>query len=90
MFAFAGLWESWKDKATGERLYTYAIVTTDPNEVVAPLHNRMPVILSSKDYDRWLALVDLAQLPRRSPPTISGRHDDGMEGEQGCWQRRER
>jgi putative SOS response-associated peptidase YedK len=57
------LWESWKDKATGERLYTYTIVTTDPNEVVAPLHNRMPVILSPKDYDRWLAAVDLAHLP---------------------------
>jgi putative SOS response-associated peptidase YedK len=57
------LWESWKDKGTGERLYTYTIVTTDPNEVVAPLHNRMPVILSPKDYDRWLAPVDLAHLP---------------------------
>ena len=55
MFAFAGLLESWKSKATGERLYTYTIVTTDPNEVVAHLHNRMPVILSPKDYDRWLA-----------------------------------
>jgi putative SOS response-associated peptidase YedK len=48
MFAFAGLWESWKDKATGERLYTYTIVTTDPNEVVADLHNRMPVILTRR------------------------------------------
>ena len=55
--------ESWKDKATGERLYTYAIVTTDPNEVAATLHNRMPAILLPKDYDRWLAPVDLAQLP---------------------------
>jgi putative SOS response-associated peptidase YedK len=63
MFAFAGLWESWKDKATGERLHTFTIVTTDPNEVVAHLHNRMPVILSPKDYDRWLAPVDLAHLP---------------------------
>jgi len=62
-FAFAGLWKSWKDKATGERLYTYTIVTTDPNEVVAPLHNRMPVILSPKDYYRWLAPLDLAHLP---------------------------
>jgi len=63
MFAFAGLWESWKDKATSERLYTYTIVTTHPNEVVAHLHNRMPVILSPKDYDRFLAPVDLAHLP---------------------------
>ena len=63
MFPFAGLWECWKDKATGGRLYTFTIVTTDPNEVVAHLHNRMPVILSPEDYDRWLAPVDLAQLP---------------------------
>ena len=35
----------------------------DPNEVVAHVHNRMPVILSPRDYDRWLAPVDLAQLP---------------------------
>jgi len=63
IFAIAGLWESWKDKSTRERLYTYTIVTTDPNEVVAHLHNRMPVILSPKDYDRWLAPVDLAHLP---------------------------
>ena len=58
-----GAVESWKDKATGERLYTYAIVTTDPNEVAATLHNRMPAILLPKDYDRWLAPVDLAHLP---------------------------
>jgi putative SOS response-associated peptidase YedK len=63
IFAFAGLRESWKNKASGERLYTYTIVTTDPNEVVAPLHNRMPVILDAKDYDRWLAPVDPAHLP---------------------------
>jgi putative SOS response-associated peptidase YedK len=31
IFAFAGLWERWKDKATGQRLHTYTIVTTDPN-----------------------------------------------------------
>jgi len=44
-------------------LDTFTIVKTDPNEVVAPLHDRMPVILSPKDYERWLAPVDLAQLP---------------------------
>src|ERR1700748_2514184 len=44
LFAFAGLWERWKDKATGKALETYTIITTDPNELVAPLHDRMPVI----------------------------------------------
>jgi putative SOS response-associated peptidase YedK len=63
LFAFAGLWESWKDKATGQRLETFSIVTTDPNELMEPLHNRMPVILAPKDYERWLAPVDPAHLP---------------------------
>jgi putative SOS response-associated peptidase YedK len=63
LFALAGLWESWKDKATGLRLETYTIITTDPNELMEPLHNRMPVILAPQDYERWLAPVDPAHLP---------------------------
>jgi putative SOS response-associated peptidase YedK len=51
-YAFAGLWERWKHE--GEWLETFTIITTDPNEVVAPLHNRMPVILARQDYARWL------------------------------------
>jgi len=63
MFAFAGLWETWKDKATGQKLRTYTILTTDPNELMEPIHNRMPVILHRKDYERWLAPTDPAHLP---------------------------
>ncbi len=63
MFAFAGLWETWKDKTTGRKLRTYTVLTTDPNEVVEPLHNRMPVILHRRDYVRWLAPTDPAHLP---------------------------
>ena len=63
LFAFAGLWERWKDKATGQRIETYAIVTTDPNELMEPLHDRMPVILAPKDYERWLAPTDPTHLP---------------------------
>jgi putative SOS response-associated peptidase YedK len=51
-YGFAGLWERWKHE--GEWLETFTIITTDPNEVVAPLHNRMPVILARQDYGRWL------------------------------------
>ena len=54
MFAFAGLWEAWKDKATGQTLETYTIITTDPNELLEPIHNRMPVIVVPKDYARWM------------------------------------
>jgi putative SOS response-associated peptidase YedK len=42
LFGFAGLWERWKDKASGEALRTFTIITTAPNELCAPLHDRMP------------------------------------------------
>jgi putative SOS response-associated peptidase YedK len=42
-FAFAGLWENWKDPKTDEWLHTFTILTAQPNELVAPLHDRMPV-----------------------------------------------
>jgi putative SOS response-associated peptidase YedK len=51
--AFAGLWESWRPK-DGVPLETFTILTTDPNALVEPLHNRMPAILEPRDYDRWL------------------------------------
>lgn len=62
-FAFAGLWDTWKDKTTGQPLETYTIITTEPNELTARLHNRMPVILAPRDYERWLAPADPARLP---------------------------
>jgi putative SOS response-associated peptidase YedK len=53
--ALAGLWSSWRDPDTAARLYTCTILTTDPNELVARLHNRMPVVLDPTDWDAWLA-----------------------------------
>ncbi len=53
-FAFAGLWERWRDRSEGETVETFTIITTEPNELVAPVHNRMPVVLSPEDHDRWL------------------------------------
>jgi putative SOS response-associated peptidase YedK len=61
--AFAGLWDTWKDKTTGLPLETYTIITTEPNELTSKLHDRMPVILAPRDYDRWLAPADPARLP---------------------------
>lgn len=52
-FAFAGLYESWVPPA-GDPVTTCAIVTTQANELVAPVHDRMPVILSPESYDFWL------------------------------------
>lgn len=63
MFAFAGLWEKWKDKATGQVLRTYTILTTDPNELMEPIHNRMPLILHRREYERWMAPAEPSHLP---------------------------
>lgn len=63
LFAFAGLWDRWKDKATGQPMEAYTIITTDPNELLKPIHNRMPVILSPQDYSRWLDPGEPSQLP---------------------------
>jgi putative SOS response-associated peptidase YedK len=52
-FAFAGLWERWREPA-GEVLETCTILTTNPNSLVADAHDRMPVILRQEDYDLWL------------------------------------
>jgi putative SOS response-associated peptidase YedK len=61
-FAMAGLWESWKPKE-GETLETFTILTTDPNELMEPIHNRMPVILAERDYERWLEPGDSTRPP---------------------------
>lgn len=52
-FAFAGLWEHWQ-KDGGLVLETCTILTTDANELMKPIHDRMPVILPEDDWARWL------------------------------------
>jgi putative SOS response-associated peptidase YedK len=51
--AFAGLWESWMGP-NGEEMETAAIITTSANDQLAPLHDRMPVILPAEAFDLWL------------------------------------
>ncbi len=53
LFAFAGLWESWQN-LEGLDLLSCTILTTEPNELVGSIHNRMPVILKTQDFDEWL------------------------------------
>jgi putative SOS response-associated peptidase YedK len=52
-FGFAGLWEHWE--RDGSVIESCTILTTDPNELLAEIHNRMPVILHPEDYDEWLS-----------------------------------
>jgi putative SOS response-associated peptidase YedK len=63
LMALAGLWENWRSPA-GERIRSFAIVTTEPNELCAELHNRMPVILAPEAWPAWLVEqpADEAQL----------------------------
>jgi putative SOS response-associated peptidase YedK len=60
LFALAGLWEWWKDPATDRGIETYTIVTTRANDLLSPLHDRMPVVIHERDYDRWLNAEDPA------------------------------
>jgi putative SOS response-associated peptidase YedK len=53
MFAFAGLWDRWKDPS-GNWIKTCSILTTTPNAVTSAVHDRMPVILDPDSYDLWL------------------------------------
>ncbi len=53
-FAFAGLWERWRDPAEGRDVESCTIVTTGANDLLSPIHHRMPVILSPESHDPWL------------------------------------
>jgi putative SOS response-associated peptidase YedK len=53
----AGLWETWRSPASGEVVKSCTIVTCPPNELIEPLHDRMPVILAERDWPLWLGEV---------------------------------
>jgi putative SOS response-associated peptidase YedK len=54
-FGLGGIWENWRDPNSGEWIRTFAIITTDANELMAEIHDRMPLILARADYVRWLS-----------------------------------
>ncbi|GAB4152375.1 MAG: SOS response-associated peptidase [Candidatus Promineifilaceae bacterium] len=53
VLAIAGIWERWTS-ADGSEIESCSLLTTDPNELLQPIHNRMPVIIAPADYDAWL------------------------------------
>jgi putative SOS response-associated peptidase YedK len=61
-FAFAGLWDRWRS-ADGTVVESFTISTTFPNELMEPLHDRMPCILERGEYRRWLEPGDPVRLP---------------------------
>lgn len=71
-FALAGLWSAWRDPSTpdGDWLRTCVVITTDANAELAPIHDRMPVVLEAARWDEWLdpANTELDELHRLLVP----------------------
>lgn len=74
-FAFAGLWEIW-NSADGSKILSCTIITTQPNETVRDIHNRMPVILPEDSYGSWLAPEELK--PEQLDPLLKPYTDSDM------------
>jgi len=78
-FGLAGLWDVWR-KPDGKRVESFTIITTEPNELVRPIHNRMPVILRPEDEDQWLdasrtLFVKAKSLLKPYPEELMDAHD---------------
>jgi putative SOS response-associated peptidase YedK len=65
-FAFAGLWETWRSAEDDTSIMSCAIITTRPNPLLEPIHNRMPVILEPETYEQWLDPTE------QSPDKLNG------------------
>ena len=57
-FALAGIWESWRHPESDDIVRTFCVITTAANELLAGIHDRMPVILDPATFDRWLSPLD--------------------------------
>jgi len=93
VFGMAGLWSFWRDPHTGEGIRSCTVLTTKPNTLLAPIHDRMPVIVDRADWTRWLApstspgdlqaLIrpfDAARMTsRRVPTTVNSVRNEGPE-----------
>ncbi len=76
VFAFAGLWETWKDQ-DGNPLYSCTILTGEPNELLQNFHHRMAVILHPSDYKLWLSPDEMT--PAELMPLLQPYSADSME-----------
>jgi len=82
-FGMAGLYDVWTN-AAGEKITTCTIITTEANEIMKPIHNRMPVILDAKDYDVWLNVEkavenNLQRLLKPCDPELLNAYEVGLE-----------
>ncbi len=72
--ALAGLWAGWHDPDIDEVVRSFSIVTTTPNDLVAEIHDRMPVVLDDGAWERWIdpAIPDVAELHGLLGPARDG------------------
>jgi putative SOS response-associated peptidase YedK len=75
-FAFAGLWDTW-NSSNGSLIRSCTLITTEPNELMAMIHDRMPAILHPRDYAKWLE--PSAQTPEQVLPLIKPFPADAMD-----------
>jgi putative SOS response-associated peptidase YedK len=73
-FALAGLWDVWR-KPDGKKVESFTIITTEPNELIQPIHNRMPVILRPEDEEQWL---DASRTPFVKAKLVLKPHPDEL------------
>jgi putative SOS response-associated peptidase YedK len=66
-FALAAIWENWRRPGTDDWVRTFCVITTTANELVADIHDRMPVIIPPESYDRWLGTLDPNPLDLLTP-----------------------
>jgi len=72
LLSFAGLWEQWKDPETNMPLNTATIIVTAAQEPISELHDRMPVMLASEDFEPWLSLrKGIEELAARPPQPVN-------------------
>ncbi len=93
-FAMAGLWETWKEPETGAVIASFTILVTDANSVLAPIHDRMPVVPDPQSFNQWLDPANrdtaaLLPLLRPAPPDawilepVSRRVNDSRQDDPG-------
>lgn len=75
LMGLAGLWERWSSRDKATTVETFTILTTTPNAVLEPFHDRMPVILRPEDFDLWLG----DEKPERLLPLLAPADDDAVQ-----------
>lgn len=73
-FALGGIWDRWVSPDRQVELESYSIITVEPNELLASMHDRMPLMIAPRDYERWLEPGD----PQRPPIDLLRSYDEDL------------